>query len=298
MYEKKRVFLPLSTWNRKPKVAISGYTDVGRTLHQCMTECDSFVNDNTFGVTIDNMLDFNPDLVFICHDPVIHEESGRQDASQVEDDFLKVMRRSKAAVVLTTPVTPDIMERMCNTIEDPEDVIRFMYWPNLLVRDVDMSLRNLAFSVLGARQDAVNEFRHFLNLKTDIIFPAPIILNPVECAYVACSIHNYAAVKNILFNELISSIENDVNGKAAFMSTVKTLMSNPTIGRAYARDGVIGGEHSGLSETTKNMVTAYSNFTPYSDLFQAALNVDNELKNNVKEKDDEFVDHEQTEEKQ
>src|SRR6056297_1636322 len=130
MYENKRVFLPISTWSRTPKVGVFGHNALGKAIEQSLSpNVDVFVADEELGVTIDNMMDFGPDVVFICEDVKLHE-SNRQNASVTEDAFLKLMRRTKSAVVVCSSLTPDIAERICNTVEDPEEIARFIYWPN------------------------------------------------------------------------------------------------------------------------------------------------------------------------
>lgn len=299
MNERKRVFLPLSAWQRKMRVGITGFTELGQAIEESLHDVKKFICADSLGVDIDNLLDFGPDLVFVCHDPVLHASSSRQDATRVEDDFLKLIRRSKAAVVVCTPLTPDVVERMCNTIDDPEDIVRFMYWPNILNQgNVDFEFKNMNFTVIGSRQESVNEFRHFLNLKTDMICPQPVIVNPIEAAYVACAINNFKALKTSFFSELRESVKQDCAEKCDVMTVIKATMSYPIIGRAHAREGVTSSR-LGIPESTLEMLTAYTNFTANSNLMKAVADVDFETNHTEinAEEDDEF-DNEQIEEKQ
>lgn len=297
MYEKKRVFLPISTWSRTPRVGIYGNTSMGKALENSLLNVETFIADDSIGVSIDNLMDFGPDLVFISEDVKLHE-TGRMDATKTEDAFLKLLRRTKAAVVVCSTVTPDIAERMCASIDDPEEISRFLFWPQTISNtQIENLIRDISFSVVGGRNECVNEFRHFTNVYTDIMLPNCIVVNPIEAMYIKCAVSNYHAMKVSFFNELYESLLHDNNEKCSAQVVMKGVGTHFDVGRSYSRVPYKGVR--GFSGTLEDEVVAWSNFTSNSALMQRVLEVNSTLQQ-TEEDEGEFdvFDNEQTQEKQ
>jgi UDP-glucose 6-dehydrogenase len=291
MYENKRVFLPISTWSRVPKVGVFGHNALGKAIEKSLVGTNTFIADPSFGVGIDNMMDFGPDIVFICEDVKLHD-SKRQNASLTEDAFLKLMRRTKSAVVLCSSMTPDILERICNTIDDPEEIGRFLYWPHLGGEtNVVDEFKNPNFLVIGGRHDCVNEFRHFMNVYTDCILPTPITCNPLEAAYVKCALSNFAALRVSFFNEIYESLKNDVHGKVTPNTVLKTIASSPIVGRSFSRVPYNGKR--GFDGQTEKLAEAYRNYTVHSTMVSTSLDENEKYNSMIDESNDEIQDREE-----
>lgn len=284
MYEQKRIFLPISTWTKKtPKIGIVGHGALGKAIQSCFTDgqTETFICDEKFNLTIDDLLDFSPDITFICYDVELHE-SGRMDATKTEDAFLKLTRRCKTAIVICSTVTPDIMSRICATIDDPEDIQRFVYWPNMLTHNsIETDIKFPSYCVFGGKYECVNEFKTFMNMNSDMILPSLVILNPIEASYVKCAIDGLEIVKRTFIDELYDSIVNDQEGKVSANNVLKTLSCAP-IKRTTTSIFDIESKR-GLSDMLKTSLTAYANFTSHSKLLQTAKEVNESLNQSPEE---------------
>jgi len=264
MNDQKRVFLPLSTRNRTPRIAIMGYTPLGEAIESCFDkdQVEIFIADEKFNVDVDNVMDFAPDLVFVCYNIEIHEGSGRMDASKVEDAFLKILRRTKAAIAVCSDVTPEIMERMCNTIDDPEDILRFIHWPSFAREEaVAVDMKQPSYAVFGGHQDSVADLKHFLNFYSDMILPAGIVCNPIEASYIKCAVNGFLSLKNAYVNQLYDAMDTELEGKVTRHIIMKSFMSEPRIGATAARVNFprgFKGEQKKLLETFLGYTSNFS----------------------------------------
>jgi len=287
--QQKRVFLPVSAWNRKPRVGIIGDNNFVQNLSKCFVDCELFVVDETNGLNIDNLLDFNPDISFISYSVKIHS-SGRQEANATEDSFLKLMRRSKSAIVVCSTVTPDIMERMCNTIDDPEDINRFLHWPYFNKEEDSLSeFKTLKYFVLGGKVECTTEFRSFMHMKTDINLPTAIVVNPIESAYIKCAYNAFLGVKLSFMQELFRSLSLDTQGKVTPNLVLKHLSYHPDIGVNHTR--VPYDAIPGFSGPLQDVMTVYTGFTPHSTVIETSLEANNNfIKNSEKDEEEEIKD--------
>lgn len=237
MAEQRRVFLPLATRQRQPRVAIMGYTDLGKAIEACFdkNQCNIFIADDGLNVTIDNVMDFAPDLVFVCYDIEIHD-SGRMDASKVEDAYLKILRRTKSAIAVCSDLTPEIVERMCNTIDDPEDINRFIYWPCFTRPEAFATeFKSPNYMVMGGVQESVNDLKHFFNFYSDLILPNGIVCNPIEASYIKCAVNGFLSLKNAYVNQMYDAIDKEFPDKIVKHVIMKSFMSEPRVNIANAR---------------------------------------------------------------
>lgn len=278
MEQQKRVFLPLSTRARTPRVAILGYTELGRALEACFNkdEINLFIADDSFNVGVDEVMDFNPDLCLLCYDFEIHS-SGRMEASLIEDAYLKILRRTKSAIALCSDVTPEIMERMCNTIDDPEDVNRFINWPCLSpVDSLVTSIRQPAFQVMGGPLESINDFRHFLNYYSNIVSPNPVTCNPIEATYIKCMISCFLSLKTMFVNTMYDSMQLEFPDKMNKQVIMKAFGSDPRINTVNSRLQNTEGMR-GLTEKDQNLLEAFLGFSANYPMLEEALKAQKNL---------------------
>ena len=80
-------------------------------------EVEKFYVDPKHGTTIDDLLDWQPNLTFVCA-PTPMADSGFIDASIVEDAVLKLLEHTTGGVVVKSTITPEIVDRMyCSICE-------------------------------------------------------------------------------------------------------------------------------------------------------------------------------------
>jgi UDP-glucose 6-dehydrogenase len=278
MDEQKRLFLPLSTRNRTPRIAIVGYSALGQAIEACFdkTQCNVFIADEKFDVNIDNVMDFAPDLVFVCYEIESHE-SGRMDATKVEDAFLKILRRTKSAIAVCSDLTPDIVERMCNTIDDPEDIGRFIYWPSFAKPEsIGIDTKQPNFLIMGGVQGSINDFKHFLNFYSDMIIPTGIISNPIEACYVKCAVNGFLSLKSAYVNQMYDALDAEFPDKVTKHLIMKSFMSEPRIGASSGRVLDYNGNR-GFCGEQKKLLDCFLGFSSNYSLLETATSINDDV---------------------
>src|SRR6056300_909755 len=100
----------------KPLVGVVGHGFVGKAVERSfLPEVERFLVDPNYGTDIDQLIEQEPAITFVCT-PTPVGGGGRIDAAVTVDAILKLIRRSKSAVVLKSTVTPDVIDKICRAI--------------------------------------------------------------------------------------------------------------------------------------------------------------------------------------
>ena len=95
----------------KPLVGVVGHGFVGKAVERSFVpDVERFLVDPLYSTTIDQLVEQEPSLVFVCT-PTPVGKNGRIDAAVTSDAILKLIRNTKAGVVLKSTVTPDVIEK-------------------------------------------------------------------------------------------------------------------------------------------------------------------------------------------
>ena len=118
--------------DNKIKIGIVGHGFVGSAVDYAFTHpfVDKFIVDPKYDTNIDELIDYDQFITFVCA-PTPSGENGVVDASIVEDAVLKLMEDTTSIVVIKSTVTPDVIDRLCNSLFD-DDVARLVYNPEFL----------------------------------------------------------------------------------------------------------------------------------------------------------------------
>ena len=299
MYNQRRYFLPITNGSRKLRVGVLGQNNLGKAIYNSFNDnVEMFAVDEEFGVNIENLIDWMPDVVYICLDTKLHPGNNRMDASDIEDAFLKLIRRTKSAIALKTLVTPEIMMRMAKSIEDPEDINRFIFSPtissiNSYDKYVD-EIRTPSFVVYGGPQVSVNEYINFMQFNTDCMIPAKShTLNIIEAIYAIYACEVFFGLKNSFFNELRTMLKKEGEGVFFPTNVLKTIASHPKIGidsLSYKRyDNTFG-----LEEETEKNIKTFASYTSALSAMEMIVDINNKLKEGQEDVSDGETEEEQS----
>jgi nucleotide sugar dehydrogenase len=213
------------------RLGIVGHGFVGQAVdfaftHQGLTK---FYVDPKHDTTVDDLVDWEPQIVFICA-PTPMSESGFVDASIVEDAVLKLLEHTKAMVVIKSTVTPDIIDRLYNSLFK-EDIHRLLYNPEFLTEaNAKRDFVNAPFHVIGCVPGADKPLTEFYGLFSNCLSTSFAVVSPMEASYIKYTINSYLAMKVTFFNQLYDSCKkNGVNWHS--------------ISRVVSNDARIGPSH-------------------------------------------------------
>ena len=194
--------------NNPLRMGIVGHGFVGKAVEYAFTHdmIEHYLVDPKYDTTIDDLIAENPQIVFVCA-PTPMSDSGFVDASIIEDAVLKLMYHSGALVVVKSTVTPDIVDRLYNSIE-PKDFDRFVYNPEFLTeKSACEDFVNADFHVLGGTKQACDDLAEVYEIFSNCKSTNFHRMSACEASFVKYGINSFLATKLTFFNQLKDLIQ-------------------------------------------------------------------------------------------
>lgn len=188
--------------NNKLRMGIVGHGFVGKAVEYAFSHdmIEQFHVDPKYNSTVDDLCKINPQIVFVCA-PTPMSDSGFVDASIVEDAVLKLVNHSNALVVVKSTITPDIVDRLYNSIE-PDDFDRFVYNPEFLTeKSACEDFVNAQFHVVGGTEQACEELEKVYEIFSNCAHMNFYRMSGCEASFVKYGINSFLATKLTFFNQ-------------------------------------------------------------------------------------------------
>jgi nucleotide sugar dehydrogenase len=266
----------------KPLVGVVGHGFVGKAVERSfLPEVERFLVDPNYGTNIDQLIEQEPAITFVCT-PTPVGGGGRIDAAVTVDAILKLIRRSKSAVVLKSTVTPDVIDKICRAIAPERAECRFVYAPEFLTeRNADEEYSNPKYMVLGGVPSSCNQLLEFFHFNTFMRLPKNTeddggihIVTPSEASFVKYAINCFLAMKVTFFNNLYDACKDELYSTNPTV-VARTVSAEPRIGASHWRvPGPDGKRGFGGACFPKDMAA----FNAYSDkmkIIDAVLEINN-----------------------
>ena len=191
--------------DKKIRMGIVGHGFVGKAIDYAFTHelVDKFLVDPLYDTTIDDLVDYKPIMTFITAPTPMHD-NGMVDASIVEDAVLKLIQHTKSMVVIKSTITPDVINRLYNSIHD-DDKQRLTYNPEFLTENSakEQFIYSQHHVLGGVSQESCNRVIEFYNNFSLCIGKGSFItMTPQEASFVKYAINSYLGMKVTFFNQL------------------------------------------------------------------------------------------------
>lgn len=186
------------------KMGIVGHGFVGKAVEYAFYHpmVDHFLVDPKYNTSIDNLIDWKPQIVFVCAPTPQNSETGFVDASIVEDAVLKLMHHTPAFVIVKSTVTPDIVDRLYNSI-DPNNFDRFAYNPEFLTeKSACEDFVNAEHHVFGGTDKACDELQQIYDIFSSCKSDKYYRMSACEASFVKYATNAFLATKLTFFNQL------------------------------------------------------------------------------------------------
>lgn len=262
-------------------VAIVGHGFVGKAVEKAMLpEVNRFLVDPKYGTDIDQLIEQEPSLSFICV-PTPVQNSGRIDATAAYDSVLKLLRKTQSAVVLKSTVTPDVIDKLCRTIEADGTISRFIYAPEFLQeRNAENDYLNPEYMVFGGVQSSIQELLYFYDFNTHIDLPKADAIHtctPVEASFIKYAVNSFLAMKVTFFNQLYDAV-NEEKLTCSTLNVLRTVAREPRIGMSHWRvPGSDAKRGFGGACFPKDLL-AFTSYTDQMSLLSKVLEINNEYR--------------------
>lgn len=216
------------------RLGIVGHGFVGRAVEYAFTHplVDLQIADPKYDSSIDDLVEFDPMCVFVCAPTPMNAETGFVDASIVEDAVLKLIEHTEALVVVKSTITPDIIDRLYNSMFE-DGVDRFVYNPEFLTeKSAEEQFVNADFHVLGGTERGTAELTQIYDIfslcKSDTYYR----MSAAEASFVKYGINAFLATKVTFFNQFFDLV--NMFG-CSYNIVTRAMGSDPRVGIGHTR---------------------------------------------------------------
>jgi len=257
----------------KLKVGIVGHGFVGGAVDYAFTHRDiiKFYVDPKHGTTIDDLLDWNPHVTFICA-PTPMAESGFVDASIVEDAVLKLLEHTEGGVVVKSTIPPDVVDRLYSSVFE-DDVKRLTINPEFLTESNAKEQFVMApYHVIGGHPDACQGLAQLYEIYSLCTASEFVFCSGPEAAFVKYGVNSFLATKVTFFNQLFDSIE---KFGCNYPSIISAITKDPRIGVGHTRVPGYDGKRGFGGACFPKDLKAFTLFDKDLTLIDKCVNINN-----------------------
>ena len=237
VYDNDMEMAPAGTVTPEPKlkIGIVGHGFVGQAVDYAFTHKDveKFFVDPKYGDghTIDDLIDWSPHFCFVCA-PTPMSEDGFVDASIVEDSVLKLFEHTEGAVIIKSTVTPDVIDRLGNSLYD-EDVKRLVYNPEFLTEsNAKQQFVEAPYHILGGHPEATGDIEQVYRMFSLCSAEKFYHMSAPEASFVKYGVNSFLATKVTFFNQLYDAAN---NFGCNWPGIVKGISADPRIGDGHTK---------------------------------------------------------------
>ena len=216
------------------RLGIVGHGFVGKAVSYAFNNplIATYIVDPKYDTTIDGLLDFNPECTFICAPTPMNPENGFVDASIVEDAVLKVLEHTDSIVVVKSTITPDVIDRIYNSVFD-DGARRFCYNPEFLTeKSAEEQFVNAEYHVLGGDGPVVQEVAKIYDFFSICQSNDFMFMSAYEASFVKYAINSFLATKLIFFNQLYDLVNYK---QCSYNIITRAVGRDPRVGIGHTR---------------------------------------------------------------
>lgn len=259
------------------KVGIIGYGFVGKALaNGIKSEASIFKVDPKLKTTIEDLVSFDPDIIFICV-PTPLQEDLKIDPSIVFSTIEEILRFDlNSLIVLKSTILPNYLIDIKNKIE------RFIYNPEFLrEKHAEEDFINSNMIVLGGDIKEINDLKSFYSKYTKCISKDFVETDIVTASLIKYTINTFLATKVSFFNEL-KEIYRNLNATDSWENFISYLQKDNRMGSSHMSvPGHDGKKGFGGACLPKDSISMY-NFSKEINLdlriLKAAIDVNNRIR--------------------
>jgi UDPglucose 6-dehydrogenase len=220
----------------KFRLAIVGHGFVGKAVDFGFehTAIKKLLVDPKYGNTIDDLEAFEPNLTFVCV-PTPMKDNGRVDASLAEDAVLKALYHTSGGVALKSTVTPDVLERLLNTIstEDKTYLNRFVYNPEFLTESNAMNeFVCQPFMILGGEPGACQALENLYHDFSCVSCDNYVSMSAMEASLAKYTVNSFLALKVAFFNQIYDVCDENA---LFYTGVMRGVLADPRIGHSHTK---------------------------------------------------------------
>ena len=267
------------------KIGIVGHGFVGKATDWGFSKnTNKFIVDPKDGTNIDQLAEFNPELIFVCV-PTPMGENGIQDSSIIEAVIQELSAKCRESIiVIKSTVLPSILEK----IEKANSKI--IYNPEFLrEKHANEDFMNSEMIIFGGDKDIASQVSKFYLDHSRCETKKHVFMDISSASLVKYTINTFLASKVMFFNEL-HEVFNKLKSNDSWELFIKTLSLDKRIGESHmnvpGHDGKKGFGGACFPKDTAALLKYAKGIGVELDVLRTVINKNNIIRGQYAELDD------------
>ena len=268
--------------NKELKIGIVGHGFVGKATDWGFNENTSkFIVDPKNRTNIDQLAEFNPELIFVCV-PTPMGENGIQDSSIIEAVVQELsVKCPESIIVIKSTVLPSILEKLEKTNT------KIIYNPEFLrEKHANEDFMNSEMIIFGGDKDIATQVSKFYLDHSRCKTTQHIFLDISSASLVKYSINSFLATKVLFFNE-IHDVFNKLKNNDDWKTFIETVSLDKRIGDSHmdvpGHDGKKGFGGACFPKDTSALLKYAQDIGVDLDVLKIAINKNNKIRSQYTE---------------
>ena len=268
--------------NKELKIGIVGHGFVGKATDWGFNENTSkFIVDPKNRTNIDQLAEFNPELIFVCV-PTPMGENGIQDSSIIEAVVQELSAKcQESIIVIKSTVLPSILEKIEKTNT------KIIYNPEFLrEKHANEDFMNSEMIIFGGDKDIATQVSKFYLDHSRCKTTQHIFLGISSASLVKYSINSFLATKVLFFNE-IHDVFNKLKNNDDWKTFIETVSLDKRIGDSHmnvpGHDGKKGFGGACFPKDTSALLKYAQDIGVDLDVLKIAINKNNKIRSQYTE---------------
>ena len=268
--------------DKELKVGIIGHGFVGKATDWGFNvNTSKFIVDPKNGTNIDQLAEFNPELIFVCV-PTPMGENGIQDSSIIEAVVQELsVKCPESIIVIKSTVLPSILEKLEKTNT------KIIYNPEFLrEKHANEDFMNSEMIIFGGDKDIATQVSKFYLDHSRCKTTQHIFLGISSASLVKYSINSFLATKVLFFNE-IHDVFNKLKNNDDWKTFIETVSLDKRIGESHmnvpGHDGKKGFGGACFPKDTSALLKYAQDIGVDLDVLKIAINKNNKIRSQYTE---------------
>jgi len=268
--------------DKELKVGIIGHGFVGKATDWGFNvNTSKFIVDPKNGTNIDQLAEFNPELIFVCV-PTPMGENGIQDSSIIEAVVQELsVKCPESIIVIKSTVLPSILEKLEKTNT------KIIYNPEFLrEKHANEDFMNSEMIIFGGDKDIATQVSKFYLDHSRCKTTQHIFLDISSASLVKYSINSFLATKVLFFNE-IHDVFNKLKNNDDWKTFIETVSLDKRIGDSHmdvpGHDGKKGFGGACFPKDTSALLKYAQDIGVDLDVLKIAINKNNKIRSQYTE---------------
>ncbi len=270
---------------KKLKIGIIGHGFVGKATDWGFHKnTEKFIVDPKIGTTIDQLFEFNPELIFVCV-PTPMGVNGIQNSSIIESILEELSKKFlNSIIVIKSTVLPSILQKLENKNEN------IIYNPEFLrEKHANDDFINSEMIIFGGKKDIAKKVSEFYLNHSRCKSTEHIFMDISSASLIKYSINSFLAVKVLFFNE-INALFSEIESNDDWKTFIQTLAIDKRIGKSHmnvpGHDGKRGFGGACFPKDIAALLKYAEGLGVELDLLKTVISKNNIIRSQYKELDD------------